>query len=150
MAEFVNVAQQTILLNQAAVFDESLPNRNGLIIHEDGSGVFLLRGIVRSPYIDWARYFVIFNGNIAIPTGGTVGPIAVALAINGETRPASLAITTPAAVAQFDNVTSTATVLVPRGSSFTVSLRYVAASDTVTPPASILMQNANLRIDRTA
>ena len=149
MAEFVKVEQQTILLNQAAVFDESIPNRNGLIIHEDGSGVFLLRGIVRSPYIDWARYFVIFNGNIAVPTGATVGAIAVALAINGETRPASLAITTPTVVEQFDNVTSTATILVPRGSSFTVSLRYVAAS-AATPPASIVMQNANLRIDRVA
>lgn len=152
MSEYIAVAAQEVLLNQAAVFDASIPCRNGLVFHEDGSGIFLLRGIVRSPYINWARYSVIFNGNIALPEGGTAGPIAVALAINGEPRAASLAIATPAAVQEFFNVTSTATIIVPRGASFSVSLRHVAASadPAVTPAPVITLQNANLRIERTA
>lgn len=152
MSEYIAVAAQDVLLNQSAVFDASIPCKNGLIFHENGNGIFILRGLVRSPYINWARYSVIFNGNIALPASGTAGPIAVALAVNGETRPASIAIVTPAAVEEFWNVTSTATIFVPRGSDFTVSLRHVAASTdpTVTPAPVITLQNGNLRIERTA
>ena len=152
MSEYIAMSPQNILLNQAAAFDASIPCRSGLVFHEDGSGIFLLRGIVRSPYIGWARYRVTFNGNIALPEGGTAGPIAVALAVNGETRNGSVAIVTPAAVEQPFNVTSTASILVPRGASVTVSLRHIAASTdpTVTPAPVITMSNGSLIIDRVA
>lgn len=39
-----------------------------------------------------------FGGNIAIATGGTVTPISVAIAINGEPLPATTMTVTPAAV----------------------------------------------------
>lgn len=152
MSEYAALSPQNVLLNQAATFDASIPCRNGLVFHEDGSGIFLLRGIVRSPYIPFARYRVTFNGNISLPTGGTAGPIAVALTVNGEPRTASIAIVTPAAVEEPFNVTSTASILVPRGASVTVALRHVAASSdpTVTPAPVITLQNGNLVIDRTA
>lgn len=149
MAEYTNNAVQSIALNQAAVFDASIPCSRGNVIHEDGQGIFILRGATPNCF---ARYQVTFNGNIAIPTGGAVTPIAVALAVNGEPRQTSRAIFTPAAVDTYGNVTSTAIVTVPRGCCFTLSLRYVAADEdpATTPTPVIQMQNANLVINRVA
>jgi hypothetical protein len=101
---------------------------------------------------------VTFNGNIAIPDGGTVGPIAVALAIDGEPLQTSKAIVTPAATAadpptddNFFNVTSTAIITVPRGCCYTVSVENAsapAAPGEVAP--EILVKNANLTVARIA
>lgn len=152
MSEYIAVAEQNVPLNQAATFTASIPCRNNSVYFEDGSGVFILRGIVNSPYAPFARYTVRFNGNIAIPTGDTVGAIAVALTVNGEPRQSSMAITTPAAVEEFDNVTSIASVTVPRGASFSVSLRAVAPPTDVnpTPADAVLIRNGNIVIERVA
>ena len=152
MAEYLFNQEQSVLLNQAAIFENSIPCNRGYVLHENQSGIFTLRGIVNNPTACFARYEVTFNGNIALTEGSTVTPIAVALAVQGETRPTSRAIFTPAAVEQYGNVTSTATVTVPRGCCFTVSLRAVPGSDdpTVTPAPVISLINANLRITRTA
>lgn len=149
MAEYLKNEVQTVALNQAAIFDSSIPCNRGNIFHENETGIFILRGITPNCF---ARYQVTFNGNIAIPTGGTVGAIAVALAVNGEPRPTSRAIVTPAAVEQYFNVTSTAIITVPRGCCFTLSLRAVAASDdpAVVPAPVINLQNANMVINRIA
>lgn len=151
MAEYLYNEVQPILLNQAAIFDNSIPCPRGNVFHEGGTGTFTLRGRTCNAF---ARYQVDFNGNIAIPTGGTVGPIAVALAVNGEVRPTSRSIYTPAAVgdANYGNVTSTAIIDVPAGCCVTLSLRSVAASNdpTAVPAPVINVQNANLRITRIA
>lgn len=149
MAEYLYNEVQSVLLNQAAVFNNSIPCTRGNVFHENGTGVFTLRGRTCNAF---ARYQVDFNGNIAVPTGGTVGPIAVALAVNGEVRPTSRAIVTPAAVEEWFNVTSTAIVDVPAGCCSSLSLRAVAASNdpTVTPAPVIELQNANMRITRIA
>lgn len=149
MAEYLYNEVQSVLLNQAAVFNNSIPCNRGNVFHESNTGVFTLRGRTCNCF---ARYQVDFNGNIAVPTGGTVGPIAVALAVNGEVRPTSRAIVTPAAVEEYFNVTSTAIIDVPAGCCSSLSLRAVAASNdpTVTPAPVIELQNANLRITRIA
>lgn len=150
MAEYVYNAEQPVSLNEAALFNDSIPCRKGYVFHENGGGIFILRGIVNNPGACFARYQVVFNGNIAIPEGGTVAPIAVALAVNGEARPTSKAIITPAAAQEYNNVTSTAIIDVPRGCCFSVSLRNVAASVDDTPAPVIDVQNANLVITRIA
>jgi len=153
MAEYLFNGEQNLSLNQAAIFENSIPCNRGYVLHENESGIFTLRGIVRNPSACFARYEVTYNGNIALPEGAaTVTPIAVALAVQGEARPTSRAIFTPAAVEQYGNVTSTATVTVPRGCCFTVSLRAVPGSDdpTVTPAPVISLINSNIRIVRTA
>lgn len=149
MAEYIANNPQVLALNTPAIFSASIPCTRGNLFHEDGTGIFILRGITPNCF---ARYQVTFNGNIAIPEGGTVGPIAIALTVNGEPRPTSRAIFTPAAVDQYGNVTSTALITVPRGCCFTVSLRYVAADDdpATTPTPVINLQNANLVINRVA
>lgn len=149
MAEYLANSVQTIALNQPAVFTASIPCTRGLVYHEDGTGIFILRGATPNRF---ARYQVVFNGNIAVPTGGTVGPIAISLAVNGEPRTTSRAIVTPAAVEEFFNVTSTAIITVPCGCCFSLSVRYVPASDdpTVVSTPNIELQNANLTISRIA
>ena len=150
MAEYVENGLQTIALNNPVLLDSSIPCTKGCIFHEDGTGIFILKGITSNCF---ARYSVTFNANIAIPTGGAVTPIAVAIAVNGEPRATSQAIYTPAAVEEFGNITSTCIVTVPKGCCFTLSVRYIdatAGDAATTPTPSIEIQNSNLVINRIA
>lgn len=151
-AEYLANAEQNVNLNAPVIFTASIPCTRGYIYHEDETGIFILRGIVNNPCAQFATYQVTFNGNIAIPTGGAVTPIAIALTVNGEPRTTSRAIFTPAAVEEYGNVTSTAIIKVPRECCFSMSVEYVPATDdpTVTPTPVIEVQNANLVINRIA
>ena len=149
MAEYLANAEQTIALNSPILFTDSIPCTRCNVFHEDGTGIFILRGNTNNCF---ARYTVTFNGNIAVPTGVTVGLIAVSVAVNGEERPTSRAIVTPAAVEEYNNVTSTAIVTVPRGCCFTVSIRAVDGTTEAAaiPAPSISVINSNLVINRVA
>jgi hypothetical protein len=148
-AEYLANAVQEVSLNAPIIFSASIPCRRGYIYHEDETGIFILRGVTNQCF---ATYQVTFNGNIAIPEGGTVGPIAIAIAVNGEPRLTSRAIFTPAAVGDYGNVTSTAIIKVPKGCCFSLSVESVPATadPTVTPAPVIEVQNANLVINRIA
>jgi len=148
-AEYLANAVQAVSLNAPVIFSASIPCTRGNIYHEDETGIFILRGNTQNCF---AHYQVTFNGNIAIPEGGTVTPIAVALTVSGEPRLTSRAIFTPAAVDEYGNVTSTAIIKVPRGCCFSLSVDAVPASadPTVTPAPVINVQNANLTIARIA
>lgn len=149
MAEYLANAEQLVGLNNPIVFDASIPCTRGNVYHADGTGIFILKGNTNNCF---ARYQVTFNANISIPEG-EVTPIAVAISENGETRPTSTAIFTPAAVEEEGNVTSTAIITVPRGCCFNVAVRYVDATiedATTTPTPTIEVQNANLVITRIA
>lgn len=151
MAEFVGSgsATQNVALNNPILFDATIPCTRNCVFHEDGTGNFILRGVTNNCF---ARYQVTYNGNIALPEGATVTPIAVAITVNGETRPSSLAISTPAAVEEFDNVTSTAIITVPKGCCFDVAVKYVSGvtDGTTTPTPTIDVDNSNLTIVRVA
>lgn len=150
MAEFLSNSVQAVNLNAPIIFTGSIPCNKGNIYHEDETGVFILRGIVNNQCAKFATYQITYNGNVAIPEGGTAGPIAIAIAVTGEPRLTSRAIYTPAAVDTYGNVTSTAIIKVPRGCCFTVSVEYVPGSDdpTATPAPTINVQNSNLVISR--
>lgn len=148
MAEFTYNPVQLVQPSEAVVFNTSIGCTKGYAIHRNESGIVILRGIVNNPCSSFARYQVTFNGNIAVPTGGTVQAIAVGLAIDGEPIPTSRAIVTPAAVENYFNVTSTAFITVPRGCCFNASVENVAAGDTAAVPINV--QNANLVITRVA
>jgi hypothetical protein len=150
MAEYLANAAQNVALNAPVLFSASIPCNRGCVYHEDETGIFILRGVTNNCF---ARYQVTFNGNIAIPTGGAVTPIAVAISVNGEERQTSRAIFTPAAVDTFGNVTSTAIITVPKGCCFSVAVRYVDATtdDAATTPTPVIeVENANLVINRIA
>lgn len=148
-AEYLANNVQEVSLNAPVIFTASIPCRKGYVYHEDETGIFILRGITTQCF---ATYQVTFNGNIAIPSGGTVTPVAVAIMVNGEPRLTSRAIFTPAAVGDYGNVTSTAIIKVPRGCCFSLSVESIPASTdpTVTPAPMIDVQNANIVVNRIA
>lgn len=153
--EFLYNPIQEVALNAPILFDTSIPCGRGNIYHENNTGNFILKGARNNTPCDcnaFAQYQVTFNGNIAIPEGGTVTPIAVAIAVNGEPRLTSRAIFTPAAVEDFGNVTSTAIIKVPKCCCFSLSVDSVPATTdlTVTPAPVIEVQNANFTITRIA
>jgi len=149
MAEYIANAVQTINPGESVVFTNTTsPCRRGFVRHSDGTAGFLLSGWVPSNSCcpcainnNSAEYLVDFGANIAIPTGGTVGAISVAIAIDGGTVPASTMIVTPAAVEEYSNVSRNITVDIFNGCCQTVTVRN-------TSDQPILMQNANIRFTR--
>lgn len=154
MAEYLTRdTVESVALNAPIQFIDSIPCNKGYIFHSPGTGIFVLRGIVNNPTACFARYNVEFTGNISIPTAGAVTPVATAIVVSGEERTGSRSITTPAAVDEYGNVTSRATVDVPRGCCFTVSVEYVNGvvnDPTTTPTPTINVIDGSLSISRTA
>ena len=150
MAEYLANAVQNVALNAPVIFTASIPCTRGYVYHEDETGVFILRGCTNNCF---ARYQVTFNGNVAIPDGGDLTPIAIAITVQGEPRLTSRAIYTPQAVDEYGNLTSTAIITVPRGCCFSIAVDYVDATvddPATTPTPTIEVQNANLTITRIA
>lgn len=131
---------QTVNANQNVYFNNTVIDGNNCISHRTGSGLVTLRGITNQCR---ARYRVNFGGNIAVPTGQTVGAISLAIAIDGEAVPSTTMTVTPAAVDNYFNVSSDVFIEVPRGCCVTVSVQ-----NTSTIPVEV--QNANLIAVRTA
>ena len=159
MAEFTYNPIQVVQANQPVILNTSIPCNKGYVYHRNESGIVTLRGIVNNACSCFARYQVVFNGNIAIPTDGTApAGISVALALDGEPILTSKAIVTPAAVAadpptdeNYFNVTSTAIITIPRGCCFNVSAENTSASaDSATPAPAINVKNANMTVTRIA
>ena len=150
MAEFIqSQTPQNVAFGQNLLLADSIRCPNGYVVHRNGSGILTLRGITPNCF---ARYEVTFNGNIAIPTGGTVAAIAVALAIDGEALQSSRAIVTPAAVEQYFNVTSTAIITVPKGCCYTVALENVNAGvgTEIVDEQTISVADGNITVSRIA
>ena len=154
MAEYLTRdAVESVALNSAIPFVDSIRCNKGYVFHQSGTGIFVLRGIVNNPTSCFARYNIEFTGNIAIPEGGAISPIATAIVVSGEARDGSRSIFTPAAVDEYGNVTSRATVDVPRGCCFTVSVEYVngTVNDPATTPTPLInVVDGSLSISRTA
>ena len=139
MAEYSYAALQTVEAGQNVLFNETPVAPSRCIVHRDSSGIVTLRGLTNCQCR--ARFRVSFGANIAIPTGGTVGAISVALAIAGEPLPASKAIVTPAAADNYFNVYIDTFVDVPAGCCVTVAVEN-------TSDQAISVQNANLIVTR--
>lgn len=158
MAEFTYNPVQRVQPGQNVILLDSIRCNKGYVLHREESGIVILRGIVNNTFSCFARYQVTFNGNIAVPSDGTLGAISVALAIDGEPILTSRAIVTPAAVAaepptseNFFNVTSTAIIDIPRGCCFNIAVENTSEGATAADPATaILVQNANLTVTRIA
>ena len=154
MAEYLTRdAVEVVALNAPIPFIDSIPCNRGYVWHQSGTGIFVLRGIVNNPCACSARYEVEFTGNIAIPTGGAVTPVATAIVVSGEARDGSRSIYSPTAVDEYGNVTSRAIVDVPKGCCFTVSVEYVngTVNDPATTPTPLInVVDGSLSISRTA
>ena len=134
-------AIQTVEANRSLYFTDTITDGSCSIIHRVSSGLVTLRGLTNQCR---ARFQISFSGNIAVATGGTVGPISLAIAISGEAIPGTNMISTPAAVGEFNNVATSTYIDVPRGCCITVSVQNTS-DDT-----AIDVQNANLIVERVA
>ena len=133
-------AIQTVAESANVLFTDEVTSGNCSILHRDGSGLVTLRGLTNQCR---ARFRVSFGGNIAVPTGGTVEAISIAIAVNGEPVAATTMISTPAAVEEYNNVFGAIFLDVPRDCCSQISIRNMSTQD-------IEIQNANLIVERVA
>ena len=151
MASYVTTADALVALNGTIPFNSvSIPcNKNNVI--PIVPGILNLSGNTSNRF---ARYEVTLQGNIQIPQGGAVTPIAIGITLNGVVIPESVAIVTPAAAEQYWHVNTSASVTVPCGCCLTVSGVYVDGTEddpTTTPTPSIqVRRKASLTVVRTA
>ena len=140
---------ESVALNSPIQFLDSIPCSSGNVYHLSGSGIFILKGRTNNCF---ARYEIEFTGNISIPEGGEVTPIATAITVNGEAQQGSRAIYTPADVDEYGNITSRSIVDVPKGCCLTVSVEYVCGvtDDATTPTPTINVIDGSLSINRIA
>ena len=134
-------AVQTVAAGSNVTFTETPISGNCSIIHTDGSGLVKLRGLTTTQCR--ARFRVYFGANIAVPTGGTVGAISLALSVDGEPVATTTMIATPAAVEEYFNVGSSIYLEVPACCCSTLGVKNIGA-------AAINVQNANLIVERVA
>lgn len=138
--ELTAVALQTVEANQNVLFTDTAVCGNCSMLHREGSGIVTLRGLTQQCR---ARFKVFFSGNIGLPADGTVGEISLTLSIDGEPIGSSRMISTPAAVEEFNNVSSAVYINVPAGCCVTVGVRNTSTD-------AIDVQNANLIVERVA
>ena len=151
MASYVTTTDALVALNNTIPFNSvSIPcNKENVIPLV--AGVLNLNGNTSNRF---ARYNVTLQGNIQIPEGGAVTPIAIGITVNGTVVPESVAIVTPAAAEEYWHVNTTVPVTVPCGCCLTVSGVYVDGTEddpTTTPTPSIqIRREASLTIKRIA
>lgn len=133
-------ALQTVNANSNVVFTNTAVPGSCAMVHREGSGLVTLRGITNQCR---ARFKVTFGANVALPTGETVAPISLAIAINGEPVAETTMISTPTAVEQFNSISRALFLNVPRGCCQQVSVENTSAS-------SVSIENASLIIERVA
>lgn len=138
--EIIANAVQTVPANQNVYFTDTVICGNYSMSHRDDSGLVTLRGVTNQCR---ARFKVSFGGNIAVPTGQTVGPISLTIAIEGEPSRATTMTVTPAAVEEYFNVFSSTYIDVPNACCISVSVQN-------TSDIPINVQNANLIVERRA
>lgn len=151
MSSYVTTADTLVALNGTIPFNSvSIPcNKRDIVPLVPG--VLNLNGNTSNRF---SRYKITLQGNIQIPEGGAVTPIAVGIILNGAVIPESVAIITPAAAQEYQHVSTTASITVPCGCCVTVSGAYVDGTEddpATTPTPSIqVRREALLEVVRTA
>ena len=154
MAEYSANAVQIVNPGEAVVFTESpVPCNRGFVRHRDGTGTFLLAGVVPKSKCPCrqalsANYLVDFGANISIPTGGTVEAISLALTIDGATIPSSTMEVTPAAVNEYFNVSRAINAQIWAGCCETIAVRNTSEQPIQVSGANIIFDRPDLNVTR--
>jgi hypothetical protein len=119
--------------------------KKGIILHNDASGVFRIKGITKNGCCR-ALYKVNFAANVAVSAadGGVLEPISIALTQNGEVLNNAVATITPAAIGDFWNVSINTLLEIPCGCCDQISIRNTSAT------TAIDVVNANIIFERVA
>lgn len=137
-AEYSYVPVQTVADGDNILFNNGdRACKCGYIIHRSGAGTFKLKGA--NTYCK-AVYHVIFDANIAVATGGTVGAISVAVQEDGETLTNTIATVTPAAVGEFNHVSISAFIPVVCGCCASISISNVSGTPIDVSNANIFFE----------
>ena len=131
---------QTVLAGANVQFTDTVVPGKACTMHRTGSGLVSMKGLTDQCR---ARYKVSFGGNIAVPTGGTVEAISLAIAVDGEAIASTTMTVTPAAVENFFNLFGALYLDIPRGCCSQISVRNTSTQ-------AIDVQNANLIVERVA
>lgn len=144
MAEYRYNQTQTVPAGSTVIFsNDFFPCNKGLIVHNNDSGLFQVRGIVNNPCAEYGKLKINFGANVAVPTGGTAEAITLAITVNGVTEPATTMISTPTAVNEFNNVNREVEIPIPRGCCQNIAVTNTSTQD-------IEVQNAIIDLDRIA
>lgn len=135
-----NAVQEVAVANNV-IFTDTAVQGNSSMVHREGSGLVKLRGLTTCQ--QRARFKIFFSANIALPTGGTAGPISLAISVDGEPVATTTMTVTPAAVGEYFNVASSVYLNVPAGCCSTIGVRNISG-------VAIDVQNANLIAERVA
>ena len=151
MASYVTTADNLVALNGTIPFNSvSIPCNKGNVVPLV-AGVLNLNGNTSNRFV---RYEVTLQGNVQIPTGGAVTPIALGITLKGVVIPESVAIVTPTAAEEYSHINTSASITVPCGCCVTVSGAYVDGTEddpTTTPTPSIqVRREASLDVKRIA
>lgn len=151
MARYITTSDVLVALNNTIPFNSvSIPCNKGCVIPL-ASGVLTLKGNTTNRF---ARYNVTVQGNIAIPEGGDVTPIAVGISVNGSVIPESVAIVTPAAAEEFTHINTSVPITVPCGCCVSVSAVYVDGTEddaaTTPTPSITVRREASITVERVA
>lgn len=151
MSSYVTTTDALVALNGTIPFNSvSIPCNKGNVVPVV-PGILNLNGNTSNRF---ARYEVTLQGNVQIPEGGAITPIALGITLNGVVIPESVAIVTPAAAQDYWHINTTASVTVPCGCCLTVSGAYVDGTEddpATTPTPSIqVRREASLTVKRIA
>ena len=135
-----NAVQEVAAANNV-IFTDTAVQGNSSMVHREGSGLVKLRGLTTCQ--QRARFKIFFSANIALPTGGTAGPISLAISVDGEPVATTTMTVTPAVVEEYFNVASSVYLNVPAGCCSTIGVRNISG-------VAIDVQNANLIAERVA
>ena len=131
---------QTVEANDAVVYSTALSSGSQSILWRAGSSLITLRGL--GPQLR-SRFRVSYHANVALSTGAEVAPIEVAIRVSGEALAPSRAVSTPAAVGDFNSIGATTLVDVPAGCCVSISLANIGTSSTD-------FENVDLIVERVA
>lgn len=134
-------AIQTVQPASNVLFTETAVEGSASIIHREGSGLVILRGLTTTQ--DRARFRVVYGGNIAVPTGQTVGPISLAISFNGEPLAPTTVTQSPTNADRYNNVFGAVYLDVPAGCCTQIAVRNIST-------IPIEAQNMNLIVERVA
>lgn len=149
MADYIqqSVSAFELAMNAPAPLITSVPDTSGRLSHREGSGVITLSGKTNNMNAcrccsSGAKYLISFNGNIAVPTTGTAGEIALAFTIDGESEYTTIAKATPTATEAFFSVSSSKHIVLPRG----CCCENIAVENVSSTNQAILVDNLNVTV----
>ncbi len=135
-AEYTAIAPQTVAANDIVKFNANPVWCGRNVTSREDSGLITLRSCGCCE-----RYLVLFSANIAIPTGGTVEEISLALSLEGEPMSSTIMSVTPAAVENFFNVSTSIFIDVDCGCCKSLSVKNINTQ-------AITVRNANIIVIR--